>query len=153
MRLWRRALILGAALFAMPVLGAAPAPRFEGDPINKVAVDKVCTSCHKNGMFLTTPRSWIRWTDVFRTMSARGATGTDAELDRVVTFFLENLTIISVNASPANELSPVLGVSDETVEAILLRREQQPFRNADELAAFPGVDPAIIKRRGARLQF
>jgi hypothetical protein len=147
---WRRALILGAALAAQP---AWSAPTLEGDPLNKAAVDKVCTRCHQNGMYLTTPRPWIRWTDVFRTMSARGATGTDAELDRVVTFFLENLTIISVNASPGNELGPVLGVSDETVEAILLRREQQPFRNADELATFPGVDPAIIKRRGARLQF
>jgi hypothetical protein len=147
---WRRALIFGAALAAQP---AWSAPAFEGDPLNKTAVDKVCTRCHQNGMYLTTPRPWIRWTDVFRNMSARGATGTDAELDRVVTFFLENLTIISVNASPGNELGPVLGLSDETVEAILLRREQQPFRNAGELAAFPGVDPAIIKRRGARLQF
>lgn len=151
MRHWRRALILGAALVAQQAQAAAPV--FEGDPLNKVAVDKVCTRCHKNGMFLSTPRSWIRWTDVFRTMSARGATGTDAELDRVVTFFLENLTIISVNASPGNELGPVLGASDETVEAILIRREQKPFRSLEELAAFPGLDPAVIKRRAARLQF
>lgn len=145
-----------AALLLASFLNTAPlhaAPSFEGDPLNKTAVDKVCTRCHQNGMYLTTPRPWIRWTDVFRTMSARGATGTDAELDRVVIFFLENLTIINVNASPGNELGSVLGVSDETVEAILLRRGQQPFRNAAELAAFPGVDPAIIKRRGARLQF
>ncbi|WP_439532160.1 helix-hairpin-helix domain-containing protein [Polymorphobacter sp.] len=129
------------------------ASTFEGDPLNKAAVDKVCTRCHQNGMFLTTPRSWIRWTDVFRTMSARGATGTDAELDRVVTFFLENLTIISVNASPANELSPVLGVTEAVADAIVIRRETRPFRDLDELAAFPGVDRATLERRRARIQF
>jgi DNA uptake protein ComE-like DNA-binding protein len=86
-------------------------------------------------------------------MSARGATGTDAELDRVVTFFLENLTIISVNASPGNELGPVLGASDAVVEAILPRREKQPFRNFDELAAFPGLDRATLERRRGRILF
>lgn len=131
----------------------AAAPVFEGDPANKAAVDQVCTRCHQNGMFLTTPRSWIRWTDVFRTMSARGATGTDAELDRVVTFFLENLTVISVNASPGNELGPVLGASDAVVDAILLRRETQPFRDFDELAVFPGLDRTTLKRRRARILF
>ena len=151
MRNWRRALMLGAALVAQQALAAAPV--FEGDPLNKVAVDKVCTRCHKNDMFLTTPRSWIRWTDVFRTMSARGATGTDAELDRVVTFFLENLTFISVNASPGNELGPALGASDAVVEAILMRREKRPFRDFDELAAFPGLDRATLKRRRGRILF
>ena len=151
MRLWRRAFMLSTALLAQPALCAAPV--FEGDPANKVAVDKVCTRCHKNGMFLSTPRSWIRWTDVFRTMSARGATGTDAELDRVVTFFLENLTIISVNASPGNELGPVLGASDAAVEAILHRREKQPFRDFEELATFPGLDRATLERRRGRILF
>jgi hypothetical protein len=151
MRNWRCVLILGAVLVTQQARAAAPV--FEGNSLNKVAVDKVCTRCHKNGMFLTTPRSWIRWTDVFRTMSARGATGTDAELDRVVTFFLENLTIISVNASPGNELGPVLGASDAVVEAILLRREKQPFRDFDELAVFPGLDRATLQRRRSRILF
>jgi hypothetical protein len=146
---WRVTWLL---LAGCPSLVAA-APTFEGDPANKEAVDKVCTRCHQNGMFLTTPRSWIRWTDVFRTMSARGATGTDAELDRVVTFFLENLTIISVNASPGNEIGPVLGANDAVVEAILLHREKQPFRDFDELAAFPGLDLATLKRRRGRILF
>jgi len=143
-------LLLTFGLFTAPLHAA---PSFEGDPLNMAAVDKVCTRCHQNGMYLTTPRPWIRWTDVFSTMSARGATGTDAELDRVVTFFLENLTIINVNTSPANELAPVLGVSEEVAEALLVRREQEPFRNIEELARFPGVDMETLQRRRARLQF
>jgi DNA uptake protein ComE-like DNA-binding protein len=70
-------------------------------------------------------------------MTQRGATGTDEQLTRVTRFFLENLTLVNVNSSPADELKWVLGVRDDVMQAIIARREHQPFRNLDELRAGP----------------
>jgi len=130
---------------------AATAP--EGELTNAQAVDAVCTACHGSGMYMNTPRSWIRWTEVFRVMSDHGATGTDEQLDQVVTYFLENLTIVNVNTSPAEQLGPVLGVSEQTVQEIIARRERARFTGMPDLAGFRGVDRAILKRREKRIQF
>ena len=77
------------------------------------AVQAVCGRCHTTAVFLNKPRSWDRWNDVFADMTKRGANGTDEQLERVTTYFLENLTLVNVNTSPADELAGVLGVSDD----------------------------------------
>jgi competence ComEA-like helix-hairpin-helix protein len=99
------------------------------------------------------PRSWDRWNDVFADMTKRGANGTDEQLARVTTYFLENLTIVNVNTSPADELAGVLGVSDEVAQAIIARRERQPFANIAQLRAVPGVDPGHLEQRKSRILF
>ena len=74
------------------------------------------------------PRSWERWNDVFADMTQRGASGTDEQLARVTTYFLENLTLVNVNKSPADEIAWVLGVNDDVAQAIIARRERSAVR-------------------------
>jgi competence ComEA-like helix-hairpin-helix protein len=116
-------------------------------------VKVVCGRCHTIDVFLNKPRSWERWNDVFADMTKRGATGTDDQLERVTRFFLENLTLINVNTSQAEELAGVLGVSDEVAQAIMARRERQPFANIDALRAVPGIDPDKLEERKDRILF
>ena len=104
------------------------------------AVQTVCGRCHTTAVFLNQPRSWDRWNDVFADMTRRGANGTDEQLARVTTYFLENLTLVNVNSSPADELAWVLGVRDDVAQAIIARRQRQPFSNIAQLRAVPGVD-------------
>ena len=54
---------------------------------------------------------------------------------------MENLTLVNVNTSPADELAWVLGVGDDVAQAIIARRQRQPFANIAQLRAVPGVDP------------
>jgi hypothetical protein len=122
------------------------------DP-NYPAVQAVCGRCHTTAVFLNKPRSWERWNDVFADMTQRGATGSDEQLARVTTFFLENLTIINVNQSDAEELAGVLGVSDAVAQDIMARRKRQAFSNLAELRGVPGVDPTKLEQRKARIQF
>ena len=117
------------------------------------AVQAVCGRCHTTAVFLNKPRSWERWNDVFADMTKRGANGTDEQLARVTTYFLENLTLVNVNSSPADELAGVLGVSDDVAQAIIARRERQPFANIDSLRAVPGVDPDKLEQRKDRILF
>jgi DNA uptake protein ComE-like DNA-binding protein len=60
---------------------------------------------------------------------------------------------VNVNTSPANEIIPVLGVSDEVGAAIVSRRAQHTFTSVADLAAIPGVDPAILQKRKDRILF
>ena len=139
-----------AACVAVLSLRAATAA--DPDP-DLQAVQAVCGRCHTTAVFLDKPRSWDRWNDVFADMTQRGANGTDEQLERVTRFFLENLTLVNVNTSPAEELAGVLGVGDDVAQAIIARRQRQPFANIAELRAVPGVDPDKLEERKSRILF
>lgn len=117
------------------------------------AVQLVCGRCHNTALFMNQTRSWDRWNDVFADMTQRGAKGTDEQLARVTTYFLENLTLVNVNSSPAEELTGVLSVSDEVADAIIEHRKRQPFTNLAQLRAMPGVDRAKLEKRKSRILF
>jgi DNA uptake protein ComE-like DNA-binding protein len=136
-----------AAVF---VAGAASAA--DPDP-NVEAVQTVCGRCHTTAVFLDKPRAWDRWNDVFADMTQRGASGTDEQLERVTTYFLENLTFVNVNTSPAEEIAGVLGVGDDVAAAIITSRHRQPFASLAELRVVPGVDPAKLELRKSRILF
>lgn len=139
----------GAIAAVVPLaFGAGPEP----DP-NLQAVQIVCGRCHTTKVFLKEPRSWERWNDVFADMTRRGANGTDEQLERVTTYFLENLTLVNVNTSPTEELTGVLSISDEVADVIIARRQKQPFANLAQLAAIPGVDREKLEQRKSRILF
>jgi competence ComEA-like helix-hairpin-helix protein len=146
---WSAALawIAVSAAFVAGTAGAA-----DPDP-DLQAVQTVCGRCHTIAVFENKPRSWDRWNDVFADMTKRGANGTDDQLARVTTYFLENLTLVNVNTSPADELTGVLGVGDDVAEAIIARRQRQPFANIAQLGAVPGVDPGKLEQRKSRILF
>ena len=140
------------ALLAVGVASAAPADASTAEA-DQQAVEQVCGRCHTVDVFLNKPRAWERWNDVFADMTQRGATGTDEQLTRVTRFFLENLTLVNVNSSPADELKWVLGVGDDVMQTIVARREHQPFKNLEELRGVAGVDGQVLEQRKSRIRF
>jgi DNA uptake protein ComE-like DNA-binding protein len=120
---------------------------------NLKAVQVVCGRYHTIAVFLNQTRTWERWNDVFADMTQRGANGTDEQLAQVTTFFLENLTLVNINSSPAEELVGVLGVRDDVAQEIIARRERQPFANLAQLRAVPGVDAVKLDQRKSRILF
>ena len=123
-----RCRIVAAVLVAGAVLAADADPNLE-------AVQTVCGRCHTTALFLEKPRAWDRWNDVFADMTQRGANGTDEQLERVTTYFLENLTFVNINTSPADEIAGVLDVGDDVAAAIIARRQRQPFANLARTAS------------------
>jgi competence ComEA-like helix-hairpin-helix protein len=135
------------------VVLAASRVRAADTDLELQAVQEVCGRCHKTSLFMSQPRSWDRWNDVFADMTKRGASGSEEQLARVTTYFLENLTLVNVNTSPADELAWVLGVRDDVAQAIIARRERQPFANIAQLCAVPGVDRGKVEQRKSRIMF
>lgn len=154
-RAWQ---LLMASRWCSVVGLAAASATFGAEVVNAAetelqAVQAVCGRCHAPAVFLKQTRSWERWNDVFADMTKRGANGTEEQLARVTTYFLENLTIVNVNTSPAEELTGVLGVRDDVAEAIITRRQSKPFANLAQLSAVPGVDPIKLEQRKSRILF
>jgi len=157
------AVATGGLLAATTIVKALPgdleaiikASDLDHDPQDFQAVADVCTKCHSASQFLTTERSDSRWEQVFEEMSTNGATGTDDQLNRVVSYFQKNLTVINVNTSPPDELGPTLQVNDQVVAAIVARRAQKKFADIDDLSSIPGVDRSILEKLSAKhcLQF
>lgn len=149
-----------SAAFVWTIAVAAASVAFEAETVwaaesdlDLQAVQAVCGRCHAPAVFLKQSRSWDRWNDVFADMTKRGANGTDEQLARVTTYFLENLTLVNVNSSPADELAWVLGVAEDVAQAIIARRERQPFASIAQLRAMPGIDPARLEQRKTRILF
>jgi DNA uptake protein ComE-like DNA-binding protein len=120
---------------------------------NFADVKAVCTRCHTADAFLTTPRSWQRWNEVFHLMMEHGATGTDSQLAGVTEFFLSNLTIININTSPADEIEWVLHASAPVRDFIVERRVNQKFTSLADLSGVPGIDQERLRRLKARILF
>jgi DNA uptake protein ComE-like DNA-binding protein len=120
---------------------------------NFADVKAVCTRCHTADAFLSTPRSWQRWNDVFHQMMERGATGTESQLAGVTEYFLSNLTIVNVNTSPADEIEWVLNASPPVRDFIVERRANQKFTSLADLSSVPGIDQERLRRLGARILF
>ncbi|HXB68662.1 MAG TPA: helix-hairpin-helix domain-containing protein [Candidatus Acidoferrales bacterium] len=142
-----------AAMAAAFVAFEAGTARAADPDLDLQAVQAVCGRCHTTAVFLNQTRSWDRWNDVFADMTKRGANGTDEQLARVTAYFLENLTLVNVNSSPADELAWVLGVRDDVAQDIIARRQRQPFANLVQLRAVPGVDTAKLEQRKSRILF
>jgi hypothetical protein len=143
---------LGAALLNSGA-GAASAAPGDTSAEDFKSVQAVCSRCHGVALFMNKPRTWNRWNEVFARMTAHGARPTEEQADHIVRYFLANLTIVNVNSAPADELSLALGVSDQVANDIVSRRGKRPFKGLAELRSVPGVDPAILSQRKARIQF
>ncbi len=124
-----------------------------GDGADWEAVTAVCGKCHTTAIFEGKPRSWDRWNDVFAEMTQHGANGTTEQLMRVTRYFLENLTLVNMNTSAAEEIAGVLGVSDEVAATIVERRQKQRFNSIADLRAISGVDAAKLEQRKSRISF
>jgi DNA uptake protein ComE-like DNA-binding protein len=146
-------LFLGTAAFAAKSTPTTPAASAAAADPDRKAVEAVCGRCHTTNVFLSTARSWTRWNDVFAEMSARGAHGSDEQLAAVTRYFYENLTLVNVNTSPAEELALVLGVDDEIAQSIVATRGHRKFTSLADLAAIKGIDKGILQSRKDRILF
>jgi DNA uptake protein ComE-like DNA-binding protein len=141
------------AALAAPVAFEAAAAKAADEDQDLQAVQAVCGRCHKIDVFQKQPRSWDRWNDVFADMTRRGANGTDEQLARVTTYFLENLTLVNINSSPAEELEWVLGATADAAQEIIARRQRRPFTDLSQLRTIPGVDAGKLEQRKSRILF
>ena len=146
-------------VFILALLAVAAAAQDLPDGPGKAEVKKVCDSCHGVGSLIGEARTAAQWNDVVNEMVARGATGTDEELRRVVeylakTFPAKTSNKINVNTSAAKELESKLEISSKEAEALVQYRDQNgKFQSFEDLKKVSGLDLKKIEAKKERLSF
>src|SRR6266550_2956105 len=99
------------------------------------------------------------WAATLRTMSARGAKGTDEEFRAVLGYLAahfpaEELARINVNTATAIELESGLSLRRSQAAAIIAYRSQHgTFKSLEDLKQVPGLDSATIEAKRDRVTF
>lgn len=128
------------------------AASMDDDPADIQAVLDVCTRCHSSSQFLGQPRTSSGWEQIYGQMAKNGARPTSAQIDQIVRYFQQNLTLVNVNSASAEELAATFPAGAD-ITTVVMRRAARPFANLDELASIKGMDRHVLLRLKDRLQF
>src|SRR5271155_1508130 len=79
---------------------------------------KLCQDCHDLDTVTQDNRTKEGWEKIIAKMIDRGAEGTDAQFEAIVSYLTKNFGRINVNKAPAAEMAPYLGFSAKEAEAI-----------------------------------
>ena len=120
----------------------------------QAATVKVCSGCHTMQIVTDTPKDYDAWHDTVQSMIDRGARGTPEEFDLVMQFLFENMTTVDVNHADRDTLATVLHASPAIADAIIARRNVQPFKNLGELeSAISGLDRPLLESKKRMIFF
>jgi competence protein ComEA len=124
----------------------AQAQTLPGGP-GKDVVEKVCTPCHGLQNVIKARMTKDRWAAVVDDMVAKGAEGTDDEMDKVTNYLAATFSIrkVNINAAAAEDLVSALGIPSADASAIVrYRTGKGRFKDLQELTKVPGINVSKI---------
>ena len=150
MKTYRTALILMPLLFALPAQ-----PQELPEAKGKDLYEKICGTCHGTEVVFKTRTTKEKWKDTVDEMAARGAEGTDAQLDTIIDYLAKCFgPRVNVNKAPAKELETQFELTSGEAEAIVkYRQDKGDFKDVPELKSVPGLDFAKIESVRYRIIF
>jgi competence ComEA-like helix-hairpin-helix protein len=127
------------------------------DGAGKVVTEKMCTPCHGLENVVKARLTKDRWGKEVDDMVARGATGTDDEIEQVINYLATNFgppTKVNVNTAAAANLASALGLPTSDAAAIVsYRNANGRFKDLKDLAKVPGIDAKKIESAKDRIEF
>jgi len=127
------------------------------DGPGKDAVARMCTECHSVDRMRTFRISKDDWSDKVADMIDRGATGSDEDVQAVVSYLAANFgpdSKVWVNTAPGIELKALLGFKVAEVDAFLAyRKANGNFKEWRDLLKVPGLDPANLEQKKDLMRF
>ena len=145
----------GGLMFAQEATRPTPTQEQAGIlEVERTTHESVCSSCHEASVVTGAFRMPEEWDEALARMQSFGLDATPEQLNQVRSFLLRNYGKARVNSAPATDLAPVLDVPPAVAEVVVtIRRDNGPFKTLDDLKAIPGLDPAKVDARKARLMF
>ena len=118
---------------------------------------KVCLNCHESSAFRKARMDRDEWEREVGIMVDNGAQASDAELNTIVDYLVENFgpkSKINVNTAPVGELKNVLGLTAAQAVAVVDYREAHgAFKTVDDLLKVPQIDAQKISDHKDLLAF
>lgn len=157
MRFPRSSLIPVFALVVLPGIesaaGQAKPPQLP-DATGREVVKKVCATCHEIETAIASRRTRIGWERSVEDMIARGAKGSEEELDAVVEYLATYFGKTNINAASTEELEKSLGLSTKEAQAIAAyRRQNGKIKDFEELKNIPSVNAEKLQTKRSLIAF
>ena len=137
-------------------LAAVAAAQTLPDGPGKAVTEKMCLPCHGLENVVKNRLTKDRWAKEVDDMVARGATGSDEEIEQVINYLAANFGAakINVNTAVAADIASGLGISSSDAAAVVsFRAANGKFKNMDDLGKVPGIDTKKIASAKDRIVF
>jgi len=116
------------------------------DGPGKDVVLKLCQDCHDTSVVTMDNHTRDGWQKTIDKMIERGADGTDAQFETVVTYLTKNFGRINVNKATAAEIAASVGFTDaEAADIVKYREKNGDFKDWRELGK--AIDPAKVEAK------
>ena len=142
-------------LFSFFVATIAAAQTLPDGP-GKAITEKMCTPCHGLQNVIKARLTKDRWTALVDDMVARGAEGTDAEIDTVTKYLVANFSLrkVNVNKAAADDLVLALGIPAADAAAIVSYRDAKgKFKDLQDVMKVPGINATKLATVKDSLEF
>ncbi len=123
-------------------------------------VEKICSGCHDFSTFTESRFTKEKWGKTVEKMVARGAEGTDEELEQVVNYLAAHFgpdaprPKLNANSATAADLVKTLALTEADAAAIVAYRTKHgKFQNLEELESVPGIDRKRIEAEKDSIAF
>jgi DNA uptake protein ComE-like DNA-binding protein len=145
---------LPLAAIALGTVASMAAMQPETRPAPPPEFTKVCMRCHASDKVVEGRRYPAQWDQVIEQMVARGAIGSDQELEVVFDYLVAEFGRVAINTAPADEIAQVLHLEPAVAETIVRHRlEAGPLADFAALAAVPGLPVAALEKRRDAIVF
>lgn len=146
-------------ILAFIVIAATACGQSLPDGPGKAVTERMCKGCHGIENVVRAKRTKEAWIEVVDDMVARGAKGTDDEVDLVIeylaTHFGPNSPIkVNINKAMPADLTAGLGISSGDAAAIVrYRADKGPFKSIQDVQKVPNIDTKKIDSVQERIEF
>ena len=115
---------------------------------------QICATCHEIETVISSRRTRIGWERTAEDMIARGAEGSDEEMDAVVEYLAAYFGKVNVNTATAEQLAKSLDLSAKEAQAISVYRERNgKIKDFEELKKVPGVGAEKLQAKRGLIAF
>lgn len=149
MKTYRSALVLLPLFFCVPA-----SPQDLPEAKGKDLYEKICGACHGTDVVFKTRTTKDKWKNTVDEMAARGAEGTDEQLDTIIDYLAHCFgPRVNVNKADAKEIETLELSSSEAAAIVKYRADKGDFKELADLKNVPAVDPKKIDAVRLRITF
>jgi competence ComEA-like helix-hairpin-helix protein len=150
MNIYRFALMLFPLFFCLPAQ-----PQELPEAKGRDLYEKICGSCHGTDVVFKTRTTKEKWKTTVDEMAARGAEGTDEQLDTIIDYLAKCFgPRVNVNKAAAKELETQFELTGTEAEGIVkYRQDKGDLKDVADLKNVPGLDFKKIESVRYRIIF
>src|SRR5580704_8315632 len=150
MKIYKPVLVLLPLLFGLPAQ-----PQDLPEAKGRDLYEKICGTCHGTEVVFKTRTTKEKWKDTVDEIAARGAEGTDEQLDTIIDYLTKCFgPRVNVNKAAAKEIETQFEITAKEAEAIIqYRMDKGDFKEVADLKSVPGLDFKKIEPLRYRITF